>query len=109
MLRRSKNKEAQRRKYQGLRELAVDIALERDQHCKGLDLIPGHQCRGQLVGHEPLKRSAGGDPCDPEQVMTICEQLNMDVENYPDLAKVFGLTISASSKYENGRLKRDWK
>ena len=87
--------------------IAVDLALERDRHCKGIDLIPGHACRGPLVGHEPLKRSAGGDACDPDEVMIVCSQLNSDIEDYPDLARVFGLSVSMGTKYRDGRLIRE--
>lgn len=88
------------------RAAAVELALDRDEHCRGLDLIPGHRCVGPLVGHEPLKRSQGGDFADPDDVMIVCWGLNGDIEDWPDLAKAFGLTKSMGSRYENGRLIR---
>jgi hypothetical protein len=95
--------------YRGARALAVNEAIERDRHCKALDLIPGHVCRGGLVGHEPVKRSAGGDPLNPEEVVAVCEGFNSDVESDADLAKVareVGLVKSMGSRYANGRLVR---
>lgn len=89
-----------------LRRIAVDIALERDMHCRGLDLIPFHVCHGPLVGHEPLKRSAGGDACDPGEVMIVCWRLNEDIEIYPNLARQFGLSKSMGTRYAEGRLVR---
>jgi hypothetical protein len=84
----------------------VELALQRDLYCRGLALIPGHRCSGPLVGHEPLKRSAGGDPTNADEVMIVCATLNGEIEDFPDLALAFGLTIPMSSRYENGRLIR---
>lgn len=105
-MRRVSKKKARLR---GMRALAVDLVLERDEHCKGLDLIPGHVCWGGLTGHEPLKRSAGGDPNNPDEVVAICWGLNSAIETDPEIAQLArqcGLTVSMSSRYSNGRLIR---
>lgn len=88
------------------RALAVALALQRDINCQGLMRVPGHRCYGPLVGHEPLKRSAGGDPCDPDEVMIVCAGLNAWIEDNPVQARAFGLSKSMSDRYENGRLVR---
>ena len=85
------------------RRIVVDIALARDGHCVGLDLIDGHECHGPLVGHEPLKRSAGGNYLDPDQVLTVCSWLNSDIEDRPWLYKDSPLWVSSSTLYRAGR------
>lgn len=98
-------------KYRGLRKLAVEMALARDEHCVGLDLIPGHVCSGPfLVGHEPLKRSAGGDIYDPAEIVMVCWGLNSAIESDADVAQAareVGLNRSMGERYREGRyLKR---
>ena len=90
------------------RKRAIAIATER-QHgrCAGLDLLQAHVCHGPLVGHEPLKRSRGGDACDPDEVMMVCAWLNIWIEDHDIEATEAGLSISGSTLYRNGRyLKR---
>ena len=52
---------------------------------------PAPPCWGPLVGHEPLKRSHGADPCDPSQVVLLCVGHNSWVEDYPVARKLLGL------------------
>ena len=88
------------------RSLAVELALSRDRRCVGLDLIPGHVCRGELVGHEGLKRSQGGDPYVADEVLIVCEWLNSDVENRPWLYRNTKLWVSQGVLYSGGRYVR---
>ena len=80
----------------------MEIVLERDKVCQfplrfgayaGQDgwNWPAPPCWGPLVGHEPLKRSHGADPCDPSQVVLLCVGHNSWVEDYPVARKLLGL------------------
>jgi hypothetical protein len=55
------------------RREAVRAAGERDGwRCQAEHLVPTVACDGGLEGHEPLMRSRGGDPLDPDQIITTC-------------------------------------
>jgi hypothetical protein len=53
------------------------------------------------TGHEPLKRSRGGDPTDPAQVLAACHACNDWIELFPDAATLLGLNVS---RYEGRRM-----
>lgn len=83
---------------------AVRLAAQRQGwKCAGLELLKDHQCIGPLVGHEPLKRSAGGDACDPDEVMVVCAWLNCDIEDRPWIYKDTPFWISGGTLYQDGR------
>ena len=93
---RLKPESDKRRAYRGLRRLAVEVALDaQDGTCWGIDHIPDHSCSGGLQGHEPLLRSRGGDPCDPDQILIICAGLHRQVHLNPKWATSVGLMRSA--------------
>ncbi len=59
-------------------------------------------CTGRMdTGHEPLKRSRGGDPTDPAQVLAACDRCNFWIEENPTEATRLGLAIS---RYEGRRM-----
>lgn len=73
------------------RKAAVAEALERDGHrCQALDVWP-HECAGGLVGHEPLTRARGGDPCNPDHVLTVCDKAHRHLHAHPAWAADVGL------------------
>lgn len=52
---------------------AVRLAGERDGwQCQARAVVPEVGCGGGLDGHEPLTRARGGDPLDPDQIVTVC-------------------------------------
>lgn len=91
---------AKRRAEGPARRAAVAAAAERDGYtCQAAPLVASvdpknADCWGPLVGHEPLKRSQGGNPNDVDDVLTVCVWHNQWVELEPALAKRVGLTVS---------------
>lgn len=51
------------------------------------------ECRGWWDGHEPLRRSQGGDPLDPDQVLTLCRAHHDYVHAHVAWAKSVGLLV----------------
>ena len=72
---------------------AVRAAFERDGYrCQAADLeTPGVQCGGGLDGHEPLTRARGGDPLDPDQIVTVCRHHHRWIHANPIDAHDLGL------------------
>jgi len=82
------------------RKEAVQIALERDGGCVCRDWS-SYPCQGQLEGDEPVRRSQGGDPLDPDQIQTLCHAHHQLKDNVMRKgAKVLGL---------NGKAAQDWE
>jgi hypothetical protein len=52
---------------------------------------PTPECFGDLVGHEPLKRSHGADTTNPDEVLLLCVGHNGYVEDFPIARKLLGL------------------
>ncbi len=82
------------------RKQAVQIALERDGGC-----ICRHwskvKCQGPLDGDEGVRRSQGGDPCDPEQVQTLCRLHHTGLDNImPRAKKILGLAGEDNLEFE---------
>lgn len=49
------------------------------------------ECDGPLDVHEPVHRSQGGDPTDPEQCTTVCRAHHDYAHSHPKFAKAIGL------------------
>lgn len=87
------------------RKECVAIVLERDKGCvwnrqMAPLVIPGirtplfadlEKCEGGLDVHEPVHRSQGGDPTDPDQCVTLCRKHHRWAHDNPRLAKAAGL------------------
>lgn len=86
------------------RRITMEIVRERDHCCQG-QRVWSHECRGNLVGHEPHKRSAGGDETDVDQVLLVCEFINAFVEDEPEWALSVGLSVHA---WETWSWSQDW-
>jgi hypothetical protein len=83
----------------------IALCLDRDRGCVGLR-IPGHECRGPLDGHEPLRRSQGSDPTNADEVVMVCRGLHEWIGQHPREARELGLSVSQGVRYRNGRLVR---
>lgn len=89
------------------RRRVVEEAKARDGYrCQGLLVWP-HECRGPLVGHEPLKRSQGGDALAVDEVLTVCAWINQLVEEEPAWALEVGLSVRRGVG-ERWSWTRDW-
>lgn len=69
---------------------ALKIALERDGGC-----VVRHwskvKCQGPLDGDEPVRRSQGGNPCDPNQIQILCRLHHTMFDNVmPEAKKILG-------------------
>ena len=73
------------------RRAVVAAALARDRGCVVRELDPAHRCMGDLVGHELLKRSQGGDPYDLSVIVIACALSNVQIEDFPAWAHALGL------------------
>lgn len=85
---------AKRKASLSKRRRTVQEVIERDKFCQARDLVPDVACGGPLTGHEPLFRSRGGDPTDPEQVIACCWIHNGWIADHPKEAEAVGLAIS---------------
>lgn len=70
---------------------ALRVVAYRDVCCVGRLLVPSVCCSGGVEGHEPLRRSQGGDPFDPAQVVLLCAGHHRWVHDHPDMARRVGL------------------
>ena len=105
MKRKSLRKMSADRKARVPERRAVVQSVTESQNwvCGGIGVLEDHVCSGPLVGHEPLKRSQGGDYCDPGDVLVVCQGLNGWVEDNPTRAMALGLSRSQGTLYRNGR------
>jgi hypothetical protein len=76
-----------------LRREVMQIVRDRDKTCQAARVWPEVACDGPLVGHEPLPRSRGGDPLNPDEVVLVCLLGHHPaIHANPLLAKERGLT-----------------
>jgi hypothetical protein len=86
-----------RRAERDLRRSATTEAFRRDHYlCQASIIWPEVTCRGPIHAHEPLTRARGGDPLDPDEIVTLCSEHHTHVHLYPDLA------------YQRGLLRHSW-
>ncbi len=52
-------------------------------------------CAGQVNAHEVLKRSQGGSKVNPAGSLPLCNAHNTAVEDFPILARKYGLVLSS--------------
>lgn len=77
------------------RRVAVSQAFARDGHrCQAATRVPSVTCAGGLDGHEPLTRARGGNPLDPDQILTVCRAHHEWIHAHPSDATTLGLLIS---------------
>lgn len=82
-----------RRDEWALRREVMAIVRDRDKTCQAAVTWPEVACAGPLVGHEPLPRSRGGDPLNPDEVVLVCLLGHHPaIHANPLLAKKRGLT-----------------
>ncbi len=85
----------------------VLLAKARDGYtCQALYVWPEHPCTGELVGHEPHKRSQGGDQYEVDEVLTVCQWVNDWVEREPSTARSLGLSVHGWQTWSH---EADWK
>ena len=49
------------------------------------------ECSGPLDGHEPVHRSQGGDPTDPDAIVLLCRAHHDFCHEHPSAARDLGL------------------
>ena len=82
------------------RKEAVQVALERDGGCV-CRTWSTYPCRGQLEGDEPVRRSQGGNPNDPNQIQILCHAHHQLKDNVMRKgAKVLGLSGKDAQEWE---------
>lgn len=96
---------AKRRERIAKRRLTMAIVEERDGWRCQAQRVWRHDCSGPLVGHEPRKRSAGGDETDPDCVLLVCNYVNQLVEQEPNWARSLGLSVHS---WEGWRWSENW-
>jgi len=90
---RLRSQSTKRRNRSQERRDAVLTAMARDGYtCQALHVLD-HPCTGELVGHEPHKRSQGGDPYEVDEILTVCQWVNDWVEREPAKARELGLSV----------------
>lgn len=103
---------AKARSRDGERAAAMDIVRRRAGHrCEARDLVPGVRCGSlgqewsagedhsrELHGHEPLPRSQGGDPTDPDQILLVCPHHHEWAHHHPAAASAVGLRKWGSNR-----------
>lgn len=78
---------------------AVAIALERDGGCCVRDWLS--PCVGPLDGDEGVRRSQGGDPCNPDDVQILCRSAHTLFDNMmPKAKKILGLAGQQNLEWE---------
>lgn len=97
---------AKRQATRAARRKAVADAADRDGHRCQAQLVWRHDCYGGLVGHEPHKRSAGGNELDADQILTVCSMVNSRIEDQPVWARDVGLSVHA---WHDWSWTRDWR
>lgn len=75
------------------RDVLMIVHVRDGFRCQAEKVWPEVTCGGRLDGHEPLPRSRGGDPLDPDQVISICRQHHDCIHSHPTLARERGLTL----------------
>lgn len=75
------------------RRRCMEIVVRRDRICRAAGIVRDIGCNGPLDGHEPLPRSRGGDPTDPEQVILVCRQHHDWIHAHPEASYGYGLLI----------------
>lgn len=75
----------------GAREECVRIVKERDKVCQAWRM--GGVCSGPYDAHEPLMRSRGGDPTDPDACILVCRRHHDAIHDFPTKATKLGLLI----------------
>ena len=69
----------------------IELERVRGNLCQAQGLA-SDECQGIWSdGHEIVKRSAGGDPLDPDNVLLVCRRCHMWIEANPALARERGL------------------
>ncbi len=102
---------AKRRRQRAARLACVAAVLKRDgykctfwahvpqtvgafrEESASLNFIDPPCCDGQLDVHEPLMRSHGADPTDPDQCITLCRSHHTWSHNHPLAAEQLGLIV----------------
>ena len=88
---RRQSKKAARR----ARERRKCLAVVRERSGGRCECRCSPNCTGRMdTGHEPQKRSRGGDPTDPNQVLAACNFCNFWIEENPAAATKLGLSVS---------------
>lgn len=90
-----------RRREMRERRKTLAVVFERDGGCVmrpgGSHYAPqAPACGGFYDGHEPLRRSQGGDPLDPDQVVTLCRRHHDFVHGHVGWAQEHGLLVRSS-------------
>lgn len=81
------------------RRTAVAAAEARDGHrCIAADLVVDVACDGPLDGHEPPSRARGGDPLNPDHIVTLCAQHHGWCHSHPYEARQLGLLKRAEPR-----------
>jgi hypothetical protein len=85
------------------RQRVVAEVLARDGFkCRVAPFLPDLACSGPLDGHEPRTRARGGDPLDPDQVVTCCRLHHDWIHTNPDEATALGLLEHSWQEKEDG-------
>lgn len=74
------------------RDAMLQVHARDGHNCAAEQLVPEVTCGGCLDGHEPRRRSQGGDPLDPDQIIQVCRRHHDWVGNNPAAARERGLT-----------------
>lgn len=81
---------AKNRELRARRKLRADLEQTRGRRCQAQWKLP-HVCGGPLDLHEVVRRSQGGDPLDPGNVLLLCRVAHDWVGRNPAGAVRLGL------------------
>jgi len=74
------------------RQKTLEVVFARDKRqCRAAAFFPDMPCQGPLDGHEPLSRARGGNPLDPDEVVTVCRGHHDHIHAHPEESAALGL------------------